>query len=58
MAYQESIKVANRHHRERRERMHPLRRAIVDAATAVAIIAFCLAFWAAALAPLIAFLFR
>ena len=58
VGYSESIKAANRRHRKRRERMSPLRRAIVDAASATALTIAAAALWAAMLAPLIAYVLR
>ena len=58
MGYPENIRAANRRYRERRERTHPLLRAIRDAATTTAITLAALAFWAVMLAPIILPLFQ
>lgn len=58
MGYPENIRAANRRYRERRERMHPLHRAIVDALSGAALLAATIAFWAAMLAPFIAPFFQ
>lgn len=54
MAYQEQIGVENRRWRERRTRMHPLRRVIQDVVFTAAITVAGLALWALSLAPIIA----
>lgn len=58
MGYPENIRAANRRHRERRERMHPLHRAIRDVASTTALILASLALWAGMLAPIIVPFFR
>lgn len=58
MGYPENIKAANRRYRERRERMHPLHRAIMDAASNTALLLTSLALWAGMLAPFILPFFR